>query len=87
MSIPEAFKGAAIEWSRLPSTKARVKYVAQTSRLFVEVTFPPSGSTVPQERACGIIILKYLSHFCDIVCMHCYAIFSINISHVIPRRR
>lgn len=37
MSIPEAFKGAAIEWSRLPSTTARVKYVARTSRLFLEV--------------------------------------------------
>eukprot|EP00892_Ulva_mutabilis_P005005 jgi/Ulvmu1/2877/UM146_0019.1 len=36
MSISEAFKGAAIEWSRLTTTSARAKYAVRTSRLFVQ---------------------------------------------------
>lgn len=37
MSIPEAFKGAAVEISRLPSVPQRAKYVAKTSGLLVNV--------------------------------------------------
>lgn len=36
MSIPEAFKGAALEFSRLPVAQ-RAKYVARTSGLLVKV--------------------------------------------------
>lgn len=41
MSIPEAFKGAALEISRIQPIAQRVKYVARTSGLLVNVRNHP----------------------------------------------